>query len=95
MFVHMFAFQWEPGTTEAQKHIAAVKIREFEGRIDGLLEVLVGRNLSQRGGGYELGGVMKFSDRAAFEAYNDHPLHKELLSWLLPLIQPIEVDFAL
>jgi hypothetical protein len=38
---------------------------------------------------------MKFSDRAAFEAYNAHPVHERLLTWLLPLIDPIEVDFTL
>ena len=36
---------------------------------------------------------MKFADRAAMEAYNTHPVHLELLSWLIPLIDPIEVDF--
>jgi hypothetical protein len=36
---------------------------------------------------------MKFNDRAALEAYGSHPVHQELLSWLLPLIEPVEVDF--
>jgi hypothetical protein len=36
---------------------------------------------------------MKFADPAALEAYNVHPVHQDLLEWLLPLIDPIEVDF--
>jgi hypothetical protein len=36
---------------------------------------------------------MKFKDRATFEAYNAHPVHLKLLTWLMPLIDPLEVDF--
>jgi len=36
---------------------------------------------------------MKFADRASLEAYTDHPAHQELLAWLMPLIEPVEVDF--
>jgi hypothetical protein len=50
-------------------------------------------NDSPRGQGYEFGGVMKFRDKAAFEAYGDHPVHQKLLGWLMPLIEPVEVDF--
>jgi hypothetical protein len=93
MFIHMFAFRWNPDATPAQKDLAITKIREFQGIVPGLLEVWVGRNVSPRGDGYELGGAMKFVDQAAAEAYNDHSAHQALLAWLLPLIQPIEVDF--
>jgi hypothetical protein len=41
-----------------------------------------------------LGGVMKFADAGACEAYGAHPVHQKLLSWLMPLIEPIEVDFT-
>jgi hypothetical protein len=27
------------------------------------------------------------------DAYESHPVHQKLLSWLIPLIDPIEVDF--
>ena len=36
---------------------------------------------------------MKFADQAALDAYGPHPIHQQLLSWLIPLIEPIEVDF--
>jgi hypothetical protein len=36
---------------------------------------------------------MKFKNRLALEAYTTHPHHQELLSWLMPLIEPLEVDF--
>jgi len=92
--IHMFAFRWKVVATEEQKNRAITEISAFRGKIPGLLEVYVGKNTSPRGAGYETGGVMKFTDAAALAAYTVHPQHKALLAWLLPLIDPIEVDFA-
>jgi hypothetical protein len=94
MMIHMFAFRWKAVATEADKDRAIAEISAFQGKIPGLLEVHVGKNVSPRGAGYETGGVMKFTDTAAMASYTVHPLHKTLLAWLLPLIDPIEVDFS-
>jgi hypothetical protein len=93
MFVHTFLFRWKSGVTEDQKLRAIREIQALGGKIPGLLETLVGRNISPRSQGYDLGGVMKFTDLSTFEAYNDHPVHQRLLAWLMPLIDPVEVDF--
>lgn len=93
MTVHTFLFRWKPGVEEAQKQRAVDEIKDLQGQIPGLEETLVGTNVSPRSRGYELGGVMKFADRATYEAYNDHPVHQKLLAWLMPLIEPVEVDF--
>lgn len=93
MFIHMFAFRWKPGVTDEQKQDVITEIRKLQGQIPGLLETSVGVNVSPRGQGYELGGVMKFSDRAALDAYGPHPAHQKLLTWLIPMIEPLEVDF--
>ncbi|MGA2418526.1 MAG: Dabb family protein [Candidatus Acidiferrum sp.] len=93
MIIHTFAFRWKPGVTDEQKLRVQTEIRALQGQIPGLLETNVGANFSPRSQGYELGGVMKFPNRASLEAYNSHPMHQKLLSWLLPLIDPVEVDF--
>lgn len=93
MYVHMFVFRWKPGVTQEQKDRVIAGIRGLQGQIPGLLETTVGANISPRGQGYELGGVMKFADKASLDSYGAHPAHQKLLSWLLPLIEPIEVDF--
>ena len=93
MFIHMFAFRWKAEVTEEQKQRVIAEIRKLQGKIPGLVETFVGVNTSPRGQGYELGGVMKFTDEAALHAYGPHPVHQKLLSWLVPLIEPIEVDF--
>ncbi|MFC3174001.1 Dabb family protein [Novosphingobium bradum] len=93
MLIHMFAFRWLPAATADDKARALQELRAFAGRIPGMIEIHVGTNLAARHAGYETGGVMKFTDQAALTAYGDHPLHQALLAWLLPLIEPIEVDF--
>jgi hypothetical protein len=94
MYIHMFAFRWKPGITQQQKAQIAAAIKKFQGQIPGLQETFVGENDSSRGQGFAFGGVMKFVDKAALDAYGGHPAHQELLRWLMPLIEPIEIDFA-
>jgi hypothetical protein len=89
---HVFAFQWNPGTSQAQKDRAAKEIAAFQGVIPGLLQTHVGPNISPRGKGYTFGGIMQFKDKASLDAYVQHPAHQALLVWLLPLIDPIELD---
>ena len=93
MVVHTFAFRWKTGVREDQKVRALAEIRGLQGQIPGLLETWVGVNVSSRSQGYELGGVMKFSDRSALDTYGAHPIHQKLLHWLMPLIDALEVDF--
>lgn len=89
---HVFAFQWKPGTSEAQKDRAAKEIAAFQGVIPGLIQTHVGPNISPRGKGYTFGGIMQFKDKASVDAYVQHPAHQALLAWLVPLIDAIELD---
>lgn len=89
---HAFAFQWKPGASEAEKNRARKKIAAFQGVIPGLLQTHVGPNISPRGKGFSFGGIMEFKDEASLEAYFQHPAHRALLAWLVPLIDAIELD---
>ncbi len=89
---HAFAFQWKPGTSEAQKDRASKDIAAFQGVIPGLLQTHVGPNISPRGKGYTFGGIMQFKNEASLDAYFRHPAHLALLAWLVPLIDAIELD---
>jgi hypothetical protein len=94
MVIHTFAFRWKPGVTAEQQQRVIAAIKNLQEKIPGLEETWVGVIFSPRSQGYALGGVMKFTGRAALEAYGVHPAHQELLGWLMPLIDPVEVDFA-
>jgi len=54
--------------SEASRHCG-----NSQGQIPGLLETSVGVNFSPRSQGYELGGVMKFADQSALDAYGGAP----------------------
>ena len=95
MYIHTFAFRWKAGVQEEQKERAMRETRALVGKVPGLLEAWVGKNISPRGVGYEHGGVMRFADRASLDAYGGHPEHQKLVAWLMPLIEPIEVDFEI
>ena len=89
---HVFAFQWKPNVSEAQKERAAKEISALQGQIPGLLQTHVGPNISPRGKGYTFGGIMRFRDKASLDAYPQHPAHQALLVWLKPLIDAVELD---
>ena len=93
MIIHTFALRWKPEATQTHKDRALVEVRAFQGQIPGLVETLAGVNFSSRSQGNEFGAVMKFTDKASLEAYVVHPLHQELLSWLIPLVDATDVDF--
>jgi len=93
VFIHISRFHWKASATDAEKVRAAGEIRAFQGVIPGLIDVAVGENLSPRGQGYTFAGLMRFVDRAACDAYATHPAHLALLEWLVPLIEPVELDF--
>lgn len=93
MYIHMFAFQVKAGVTAEEKNRMVREIKALQTHIPAILESWIGLNESPRGGGYELGGAMKFASKESFDTYGPHPAHQELVAWLMPLIRPIEVDF--
>ena len=78
------------------KERAAREIRALQGQIPGLLETSYGANISARSQGFTHGGMMKFRDRAALDAYSPHPVHQRLLDWLKPLLKvAAELDYEM
>lgn len=93
MFVHIFAFQWKDTATSAQVEAAVRAVLAFRGVVDGLSDVFIGRNVSDNAPQYTTTAAMMFVSREAYDAYVVHPAHVALLDWLIPLIDPIELDF--
>jgi Stress responsive A/B Barrel Domain len=94
MYIHTFLFQWHASVPDEMKERAAREIRALQGQITGLLETSYGANISPRGQGFTHGGVMKFKDKSALEAYTPHPAHAKLVAWLMPLLKlAAELDY--
>jgi hypothetical protein len=96
MYIHTFLFQWQPHVTPEVQERAAKDIRAMQGQIPGLLETSYNKNESPRSQGFTHGGVMKFRDAAALEAYFTHPVHQKLVDWLMPLLKvAAELDYEI
>jgi hypothetical protein len=96
MYIHTFLFQWQPTATSEMKDRAAREIRGLQGQIQGLVETSYNANISPRSQGFTHGGVMKFRDKAALDAYNTHPVHQKLVQWLMPLLKiAAELDYEM
>ena len=96
MYIHAFLFQWQPSVTLEMKERAAREIHALQGQIPGLLETSYGSNVSPRSQGFTHGGVMKFRDKAALDAYSPHPVHQKLVDWLMPLLRvAAELDYEM
>lgn len=93
MFLHGFIFRWKPEATDELKARARREILAFHGVIPGLLQIHVGDNISPRNQGYSFAGIMHFESKEAVDAYFPHPAHLALLEWLVPIIEPIDIDF--
>jgi hypothetical protein len=96
MMIHAFLFQWKPQATEADKQRAAAEIPALQKKIPGIVEASYSANTSTKSQGFTHGGVIKFRDAAAMHAYFTHPVHDELLDWLMPLLAvAAELDYEM
>lgn len=96
MYIHAFLFKWKAEVTEEQKSLAASEIRALQNQIPGMVESSYSANSSPRSQGFTHGGVMKFKDAAALEAYGPHPVHQKLVSRLMPLLDvAAELDYEI
>ena len=86
MFIHFFLFQWILEATSHYQEKAATWIMSLMEKIPGILEARYGANVRPRSCGYNHGGVMKFVNKSRFKDYFAHPVHDELVAWLMPLL---------
>ena len=87
MLYHIVLFQPKPESAGADWDRLRTAILALPERIDGIVAVSWGPNVSPEGigRGYERGFVMTFRDTAARDAYLPHPNHLAVI----PLIQAL------
>ena len=84
----------EGNDKEVNAAIIKKRLEALEGKIDGLLSLTVGRNVTQ--GGYDLCLVGEYTDKQALAFYRDHPLHKEVQSFVYKVItERVSCDFEI
>ncbi len=86
MVEHIVLFRLTPQATAEQKRALKAGLMALKEKIGGIVEASVGDNFSERSQGYHLGFVVRFTDRAALEAYGPHPEHQKVVR---ELVEPI------
>jgi hypothetical protein len=95
MIEHIVLFKWKEDTPDTAIAEVLKALKELKGKIPGIIDLSCGENFSARARGFHHGLVVRFSDRAALEAYTPHPSHQEVVQNLIkPILEDIlSVDY--
>lgn len=92
MLTHVVLLQPKRETTEEQVATALDHVRALQVSISGIIDVQVGRNLSDYNQEYTYGFVMRFIDSKHLKAYAPRPAHQVVSEELQLICQKI-IDF--
>ena len=93
MIEHIVLFRWKPETTTEQIAEGMKALRGLKDQISGIMALACGADFSDRAHGYTHALVVRFSDRAAFDAYGPSPAHRAVVeTQLKPILQDV-IDF--
>lgn len=82
--LHVVTIRWKDGITPAEKEKAFAAVDTMAGKIPGITRLWT-KGIKVQGEGFTDAFVLEFRDQAAFDAYADHPAHKEFESVYIPL----------
>ena len=97
--VHIVMWRMNGATAEErllQAHTAVAAFEATRGTIAGVLDMQIGVNVVDAPDAWDLALSMRFENRAALEAYFDHPAHLEIKRLVGPMrMERKHVDFEL
>ncbi len=95
MLHHIVLFKFKDGLSHEQRQQFQSGLDRLLQEVPGIISLSHGRNFSERSQGYEYGLSVHLQDQAALKAYQDHPIHQEVLTTTLrPLSQEsLAVDY--
>jgi len=92
MVEHVVLFKLKPEATEEQRAAMQASLRGLQTAIPGIVGLTVGTNFSDRSQGFEVGLVVRFTDRAALEGYLPHPAHTDCVNtYIRPIMDNVIV----
>ena len=87
--MHLVLFKWKPGTKQWEVDEVLTALRRLKTAIPGILELHAGQNFCARSQGFDTALMVRFTDRAALEAYGPHPEHRNVVD---KYINPLRID---
>jgi hypothetical protein len=97
MVEHVVLFKTTPEATAEQKQRMISELAALKEKIPGIVSLTVGENFSDRNQGFDIGLVVRFTNRAALETYLPHPAHRGCVEqYVTPIKQDvIVVDYEI
>ena len=92
MVTHVVLLQPKPEVPGNEIITALVHVQALQDTIPGIVDVQVGKNMSNYNQGYTYGFVMKFVDVEHLKSYALHPAHQIVSQELQRICQKI-IDF--
>lgn len=89
MVEHIVLFRWNVDAAPDAIESALTELRGLQTKIPGILDLMCGANFTDRGKDFTHGLVVRFTDKAALEAYGPHPEHQRVVQ---NFINPIRAD---
>ena len=94
MIEHLVWFKLREDVAEADKAAMLQGLRDLPSQIEGIEHLACGEDFSGRSNGYQIGLVVRFSSRAALDAYGPHPVHAAFVACFKPLWEDVRaLDF--
>ena len=93
MIVHMVCWKYKPDVTSEQREEHIASLRSLDGLVPGMVSFDVGSDILGLDRSYDTGLVGVYNDRAALEAYSDHPEHQKEAAMGRELATAVSVDF--
>lgn len=92
MVEHLVILKLKSNATEVQVNDFFKYAQELKNKIEGVVDLSVGKNFTDRSQGYTHGVCVRFRDRAALEHYLPHPDHQEVVqNYIKPIVDDILV----
>jgi hypothetical protein len=89
MVEHVVLFKTTPEATAEQKERMIAGLASLRDKIPGIVDLTVGHNFCDRNQGFDIGLVVRFTDRAALDVYIPHPAHRGCVD---EFVAPIKAD---
>jgi hypothetical protein len=94
MVTHVVLFKMKDRSGESAVKVKDLLLSLRDGNIPGLQSVEAGIDYSREGRSFDVALITKHDDRAALDAYQVHPFHKEVARQIGELReQGVAVDF--
>lgn len=92
---HMVTFTLYAGKDTTESEVFLNESKEALAEIPGVEHFQVLRQVSAKNE-FDYGFSMEFADRAAYDAYNDHPVHRQYVAerWEKEVSRFQEIDFV-